>query len=65
MCQTARASMAVVNNLFLNHVISRYGDIMWPARSPDLSICDFLLWVYLKSQIFTVSAPHTVQELKH
>ncbi|PNF41350.1 hypothetical protein B7P43_G16503 [Cryptotermes secundus] len=37
MCHRTRASMAVVNNLFPNHVISRYGDIIWPARSPDLS----------------------------
>ncbi|PNF14321.1 hypothetical protein B7P43_G06029 [Cryptotermes secundus] len=33
--------MAVVNNLFSDHVISRYGDIIWPARSPDLSACEF------------------------
>ena len=42
---TARDSMAAVRNLFPNHVISRYGDIM----SPDLSACDFFLWGYLKS----------------
>lgn len=40
-CHTAWASMAVMNNLFPNHVISRYGDIIWPTRSPDLSTCDF------------------------
>jgi len=64
-CHTARASMAVVSNLFHNHVIYRYGDIIWPARSPDLSTCDFFLWGYLKSQVFKAPAPHTVQELKH
>ena len=26
---------------------------------------DFFLWGYLKSQVFTTPAPHTVQELKH
>jgi hypothetical protein len=62
---TARDSMAAVRNLFPNHVISRYGDITWPARSPDLSACDFFLWGYLKSQVFKAPAPHTVQELKH
>jgi len=40
---TACDSMAAVSNLFPNHVISRYGDITWPARSPDLSTCDFFL----------------------
>jgi hypothetical protein len=54
-----------MRNLFPNHVISRYGDITWPAGSPDLSACDFFLWRYLKSQVFKTPAPHTVQELKH
>jgi hypothetical protein len=57
--------MAAVRNLFPNHVISRYGDITWPAKSPDLSACDFFLWGYLKSQVSKAPAPHTVQELKH
>jgi hypothetical protein len=39
---TARDSMAVVRKFYPNHFISRYGDITWPARSPDLSACDFL-----------------------
>jgi hypothetical protein len=62
---TARDSMAAVRNLFPNHVISRYGDITWPARSPNFSACDFFLWGCLKSQVFKAPAPHTVQELKH
>jgi hypothetical protein len=62
---TARNSMVAVRNLFFNHAISRYGDITWSARSPDLSACDFFLWGYLKFQIFKAPAPHTVQELKH
>jgi len=42
-CPTARDSMAAVRNLFPNHIISRYGDITWPVRSPNLSACDFIL----------------------
>ena len=38
---TARQSMAAVRELFGNHVISRFGDIPWPPKSPDLSVCDF------------------------
>jgi len=38
---------------------------MWPARSPDLSACDFSLWGYLKSQVFKAPTPYTVQGLKH
>jgi hypothetical protein len=64
MSHTARYSMAAVRNLFPNHVISRYGDMTWPARSTDLSACDCFLWGYLKSQVFKAPAPHTVQELK-
>jgi len=53
---TARDSMAAMRNLFPNHVISRYWDITWPARSPYLSACDFFLWGYLKSQVFQSSS---------
>jgi hypothetical protein len=62
---TTRDSMAAVRNLFPNHVISRYGDITWPARSSDLSACDFFHWEYLKSQVLKAPAPHRVKELKH
>ena len=62
---TARDSVAVVRNLFPNHVISIYGDITWPARSPNLSACDFFPWGYLKTQVLKAPAPHTVQVLKH
>jgi hypothetical protein len=41
---TARYSVAAVRILFPSHVIPRYGDITWPARSPDRSACDFFLW---------------------
>ena len=37
---TARASMSVLREKFPQHVISRGGDVPWPARSPDLSACD-------------------------
>jgi len=56
MSHTARYSMAGVRNLFPNHIISRYGDITWPARSPDLSACDFFLLGYLKSEVFQSSS---------
>lgn len=34
---TARASMAVLRRRFPNRLISRFGDILWPPRTPDLS----------------------------
>jgi hypothetical protein len=42
---TARASMTVVRQMFPQHVVSRFGDVPWPPRSPDLSVCDFFLWL--------------------
>ncbi|PSN50871.1 hypothetical protein C0J52_12752 [Blattella germanica] len=24
----------------------------WPPRSPDLSVCDYFLWGYLKSRVY-------------
>ena len=50
--------------LFCTHrLISRYGDIHWPAQSPDLSSCDYFLWGYLKSKVFE-ARPATIKELK-
>lgn len=60
---TARASMEVVRQMFPGHVISRFGDVSWPPRSPDLSICDFFLWGYLKSKVY-VNKPRTINALK-
>jgi hypothetical protein len=54
---TARDSMSAVRNLFPNHVISRYGDTTRPARSPNISACDFFLWGYLKSQVSKLQHP--------
>ena len=60
---TARASMTVVRQMFPQHVVSRFGDVPWPPRSPDLSACDFFLWGYLKSNVY-VRKPRTVDDLK-
>ena len=38
---TAKIAMSILRPLFPGHLISRYDDIEWPARSPDLSVCDF------------------------
>jgi hypothetical protein len=59
----ARASMAVVREMFPRHVISQHGDLPWPAWSPDLSVCKYFLWGYLKARVF-INRPCTVHELK-
>ncbi len=46
--------MAVSKTAFWNRIISIHSgnDIQWPPRSPDLSICDFFVWGYLKSKVY-------------
>lgn len=60
---TARASMEVVRRIFPGHVISRFGDVPWPPRSPDLSAPDYFLWGYLKAKVYA-DKPRNLQELK-
>ena len=57
-----RNSMAVVREMF-GTVISRFGDIAWPARSPDLTVPDFFLWGFLKDRVFWRRIM-TIQELE-
>nr|CAH7754931.1 unnamed protein product [Callosobruchus chinensis] len=37
--------MAVIRRLFPNRLISRFGDLLWPHRTSDLSICGFFYGV--------------------
>ena len=49
--------------IFPNRLISRFGDVPWPPRSPDLSAPDFFLWGYLKGKVY-IEMPDTLQQLK-
>ena len=44
-------------------VISRFGDVAWSARSPELTVPDFFLWGFLKDRVFRRRIM-TIQELK-
>ena len=57
-----RNSMAVVREMF-GTVISRFSDITWPARSPDLTVPDFFLSGFLNNRVFQWRIM-TIQELK-
>ena len=59
----ANESMTIVRNMFPGHLISRFGDVPWPPRSPDLSTCDFFLWWYLKSRVYA-HKPRMLNDLK-
>ena len=60
---TSRRSMRILREMFPGHLISLRGDIGWPARSPDLNPCDFFLWGYLKSKVYT-HRPRSIEQLK-
>ena len=36
----------------------------WPPRSPDLTVCDFFLWGYVKDRVYVPPLPATVVELQ-
>jgi hypothetical protein len=60
---TAVFCMATVRRSFPQRVISRFGDVSWPPRSPDLTASDFFLWFYLKSKVYS-TRPTDVGALK-
>ncbi|EFA08485.1 Transposable element Tc3 transposase-like Protein [Tribolium castaneum] len=43
--------------------IGRGGPLHWPARSPDLTPCDFFLWGVIKEKVYK-TAPTTVDDMK-
>ena len=59
----ARKSVAVLREISPSRLISLRGDISWPARSQDLTPCDYFLWGYLKAEVFK-HRPRSLQALK-
>jgi hypothetical protein len=56
--------MTVLQQHFPGRLISLRGDQHWPARSPDLTPCDYFLWGYLKSIVYN-DRPRTLDHLKN
>jgi hypothetical protein len=50
--------------MFPGRLISRFGDIPWTARSPDLTVPGISLWEYLKSEVHAARFLYT-QEMKN
>lgn len=46
------AARTVLDDSLRGRWIGRRGAIEWPARSPDLTACDFWLWAYLRSNVY-------------
>ena len=55
--------MPVLRSCFPGQVISRFGDIEWPVRSPDLFPLDILLWGYIKGIVYRENLT-TLDQLK-
>ncbi|KYN21097.1 hypothetical protein ALC57_06542, partial [Trachymyrmex cornetzi] len=45
---TSRVARAVLNTMFPNKWIGKFGPINYPPRSPDLTVLDFYLWGRIK-----------------
>lgn len=50
--------------MFPAYAVSQNGDVHWPAISRDMLICEYFLWVYLKSKAY-VSCLRIIAKLKH
>ena len=53
-CPLCPAGEETLNSELPGRWIGRRGAIEWPARSPDLTPCDYWLWSYLRSKVYTL-----------
>ena len=60
---TARETMNLLRTVFGNRIVSRFGNVNWPSRSPDLTPPDLFLWGYLKDRVYA-NKPQGLQQLK-
>ncbi|KAK2952756.1 putative Histone-lysine N-methyltransferase SETMAR [Blattamonas nauphoetae] len=60
---TALETRTLLNHTFPNRWIGMFGPIEWPARSPDMTPCDFFLWGHLFDKVYAHS-PDTLDQLK-
>ncbi|GFV47999.1 putative DD41D transposase [Trichonephila clavipes] len=58
-CHTARATIDLLKDTFGDRIISRFGPVNWPPRSP----LDYFLWGYVKSLVYA-DKPQTLVHLE-
>ena len=56
--------MEWLSGIFGSRLISRNADFLRPSYPLDLNPCDFYLWGYLKSSVYTNPVPHNTEQLK-
>jgi hypothetical protein len=37
----------------------------WPPKSPDLTLCNFFMWEFVKEAVYVPSLPTTLDNLKN
>ncbi|KAL7290812.1 hypothetical protein TKK_0015555 [Trichogramma kaykai] len=57
------AAREALNRTFPNRWIGSGGPVAWPAKSPDLNVCDFDSWADLKRRVHKRGPPTDVDEL--
>ncbi|XP_011174380.3 uncharacterized protein LOC105206592 isoform X2 [Solenopsis invicta] len=62
-CHTAKKTLDFLREEFGTRLLSRNTEFPWPPRSPDLSVCDFFLWGYLKQRVYA-NKPRTLDQLR-
>ncbi|GFU51644.1 transposable element Tc3 transposase [Trichonephila clavipes] len=62
-CHTARATIDLLKDTFGDRLISRFGPVIWPPRSCDLTPLDYFLWGYVKSLVYA-DKPQTLDHLE-
>lgn len=62
-CHTAKKTLDFLRKEFGTRLLSRNTEFPWPPRSPDLSVCDFFLWGYLKQRVYA-NKPRTLDQLR-
>ncbi|GFV72191.1 uncharacterized protein TNCV_3278461 [Trichonephila clavipes] len=61
--RTARATIDLLKDTFGDRLISRFGPVIWPPRSCDLTPLDYFLWGYVKSLVYA-DKPQTLDLLE-
>ena len=49
------------NQFFLGRWIGCRGPLEWAARSPDLTPCDFFLWGFFKSKVYSTRSQNLLE----
>lgn len=60
-CHTSKDTITLLREKFPDNLLSVHQS--WPPRSCDLTLCDFFLWDYLKSQVYE-NKPRDLDQLK-